>query len=299
MTIINEDDMEQWGLVLAWYDEYTKGRGKKDYVAKINFLKEYSLKAFCISFSELDQMSEEDRNHFFNLLEENNMFVSPHCSFDNLTGTKSEIDDQIESVKQQIKKYIKSLRTPIVTATCGQSHRYDRVMSFSEKVKKFSYFFEPVAAACREEGAVLALENHADYYCSEIVEIIEETPDLFFLLDTANALHIGEQPVKAARDAAPYTVGTHFKDHYMVREDSPLHYEIRGCALGDGDAELEECYRILKENSPFGNKLIHFIELFKPEDLTAMECWHKSLHFIDELKEQYNGVNKFIAKEEK
>ncbi len=290
MANLTKKDGSQWGLVLAWYGEYLENRGDKDYLAKINFLKEYDLKSFCMSFDDLDEMSSQDKDRLFNLLEENDMYVAPHCSFDNLTGSQDEIDKQIEKVQIQIVKYLKLLRTPIVTATCGKSHRYDRVLPFPKKVEKFSYFFKPLAGACKEQGVLLALENHADYYCSEIVEIIKATPELYFLLDTGNALHIGEDPVKAAEDAAPYTVGTHFKDHYMVKETPPLHYEIRGSALGDGDAELEECYRIIKENSPFKNRLIHFIELFKPDDMTVMECWNKSLNFIDDLKEKYDEI---------
>jgi sugar phosphate isomerase/epimerase len=115
---------------------------------------------------------------------------------------------------------------------------------------------------------------------------MRETPRLYLFLDTANALHIGERPVQACLDAAPYVVGTHFKDHYMVRgEKDPLHYEIRGCALGDGDAELDQQYRILMEKSPFRDRLVMLFELFTPGDgsLTHIECFEKSVRFVNSL----------------
>ena len=117
-----------------------------------------------------------------------------------------------------------------------------------------------------------------DYYVHEIVEIISAVPGMGLLFDTANALHIGEHPLKAAADAAPYTMGTHFKDHYMVRVAKPnLHYEISGCALGDGDAVLADAYRVITANSPYSDRLIMLLELFKAKDQPAMECWNRSI----------------------
>lgn len=278
-------DRSQWGLVLAWYPEYTEGRGEKQHRARIDFLREYGLKTYGMSFGELDAMTREDREDLFSLLEEYDMFITPHFGFDKITANNADIDRMAQDLIRQIQTYIGPLRSKIVTATLGGSHRYDRVMPFSKKVERFSYFFKPVAEACKEAGVLLAVENHADYYCCELVEIIKETPHLYLLLDTANALHIGEKPLQAALDAAPYTVGTHFKDHVMNRkEEGAIHYIVGGCALGDGDAELESCYRIIKENSPFANELVHLIELFKPAEMGALECFEKSLAFIEHLQ---------------
>ena len=73
----------------------------------------------------------------------------------------------------------------------------------------------------------------------------------------------GRRAIDGALDAAPYTLGTHFKDHTLERKTSPLHYEIGHWVLGSGDAELEECYRIIKEKSPYKNELVMLLEMFK------------------------------------
>jgi hypothetical protein len=78
----------------------------------------------------------------------------------------------------------------------------------------------------------------------------------------------------------------------MVKGDNPpLHYEIRGCALGDGAAELERQYKVIFDKSPFRDKLVMLFELFAPEDksLKPLECFEKSVAFVRGLQDAYEN----------
>lgn len=282
-------DRSVWGLMVAWYPDYTKGRGGSGFEAKIGFLKEYGLKMFCASVEEISALAPGDKDRLFELLEKEDMSLTPYFDANHLLLPAGEADRENDRLLAFFEKHLKHLRSKTVNATCGRSHRYDRAMPFAEKVGRFSTLFRPLAAYCEAAGSPLALENHGDYYCAEIVEFVKATPGMHMIFDTANALHIGEKPLQAALDAAPYAIGTHFKDHGLVMVPDPVkHYEVVGSALGDGDAELEACYRVLKENSPLGDRLNMYIELFKPDGMAAMECWERSMSFISGVRAKYD-----------
>lgn len=62
---------------------------------------------------------------------------------------------------------------------------------------------------------------------------------------------VWEDPVKAAKNMAPYTYTTHFKDHIIVEEpETEYGYLVCGVPAGTGNIDLEECFKIMVENSP-------------------------------------------------
>ena len=288
MKRLQEQGETIWGLALAWYGDYTKGGNADPYLAKMDFLDRYGMKAFIAGVEEIDGLGDARREALFAALADRDMHCILHSSIDHMDWETGEQDHEIEKQLRLLDRYIVPCRSSIVTTCAGDSNRYDRKMPWEEKVERFSRIMKPVARLCWDKGSPFGIENHADYFVTDLLEILRETPRLYLFLDTANALHIGEQPVRACEDAAPYVIGTHFKDHFMVRgEIAPLHYEIRGSALGDGDAELRKQYRIIMEKSPFRDKLVMLFELFTPDDgsLTHLECFEKSVGFVRSLQE--------------
>ena len=278
-----------WGLALAWYGDYTAGGDADPHIAKMDFLAKYSMKAYGSSPKEIDAMEPTARDKLFQALIDRDMHIILHANINHIDGGYDEMDRHSEKQIELLDKYVKPCRSDIVTC-CAANHRYDGKWPWDERIKRFSKALSPIARACYEMGAPLGIENHADYFISDILEFMRETPRLYIFLDTANALHIGEQPVRACEDAAPYVIGTHFKDHAMVKgESAPLHFEIRGCALGDGAAELERQYKIIFDRSPFRDKLVMLFELFAPEDksLKPIDCFEKSVAFIRKLQDDY------------
>ncbi len=286
MKIQEKSPKTTWGLALAWYPEYTENLSENPYEAKIQFLKKYGMKTFSAGLTQIDSLSDKEKDNLFALLQDQDAHCILHTSIDHMNQSISDQDRAIEEQLIMLDKYIVPCRSSIVTTCAGRSHRYDEEFPWAEKVARFSRIMRPVADLCWQKRSPFSIENHADYFVSDLLEILRETPQLYMFLDTANALHIGEQPVKACIDAAPYVVGTHFKDHKMKQgAQDPLHYEIQGCALGDGDAELEKQYAIIMEKSPYRHELTMMFELFTPDDgsLTHVACFEKSVGYIQGL----------------
>ena len=132
----------------------------------------------------------------------------------------------------------------------------------------------------------LGIENHGDFYCSDLVNLCRRVPHLHLFLDTGNPFLIGERPDLALAVAAPWTIGTHFKDHRVrPRLDArPLQFEIDGAALGEGDVPLREAYARLRRESPFADRLIMEIEMIVPAGESPSACWQRSLAFVRSLE---------------
>ena len=143
----------------------------------------------------------------------------------------------------------------------------------------------PLAQACWELGIPLGIENHGDFYCSDLAQLCDVTPHLYIFLDTGNTYLIGERPWPAFEVAAPFTIGTHFKDHRVTpRLDArPLHFEVAGSPLKEGDVPLRECYELLLAQSPMPEKLTMGVEMICPAGMDPVESMEKSLSFVRSL----------------
>jgi len=174
-----------------------------------------------------------------------------------------------------------------VTTLVGKYHRFMREPSLQEQMDRVPSVIGPIAYACHEFGCPLGIENHGDYYASDLVELCRRTPFLGIFLDTGNTYLIGEPSLPAIRAAAPLTIGTHFKDHHVWPEKQtyPLRFEIGGAVLGEGDVGLREAYDILLAEAPNPASLVMMIEMVAPQPMLPGECLQKSLAFIRSLPE--------------
>jgi sugar phosphate isomerase/epimerase len=141
----------------------------------------------------------------------------------------------------------------------------------------------PLAKACKDMGRPLGIENHGDFYCSDLVELCERVPGLGIFLDTGNCYLIGEKPLPAAREAAPHTIGTHFKDHMVSPAPGPLRFEIHGAVLGQGHVGLRQIYDILAAHAPAPDKLVMHWELVPPKDMNGLDALEQSWVFVRSL----------------
>jgi len=172
-------------------------------------------------------------------------------------------------------------RTPICVSGVSRYSSFTRQPSVAEQIERLSQALAPVAAAAHRAGCPVGLHN-AGHYCSDVAELCRRTPHLGILFDTGNAFLVGERPPRAAVAAAPYTVGTHFKDHYVApnKQARPLCVDIRGAILGDGDAGLREIYGILRESTPGFEGLTMLMEIDPVEGLTQRAALAKCLDFV-------------------
>jgi sugar phosphate isomerase/epimerase len=107
----------------------------------------------------------------------------------------------------------------------------------------------------RDEGVVLALENHIDYTSAEIYQILERVGSdwLKVNFDTGNTLRMMENPVAAARRLGPHTVATHTKDVDACRHVPPEEwYFFSSVPVGTGLVDIPGVVRALKQTGYTG-----------------------------------------------
>jgi sugar phosphate isomerase/epimerase len=96
--------------------------------------------------------------------------------------------------------------------------------------------FTPMA---RDEGRIMAIENHQDFGSAELVEYCKHfTQAVFITLDTGNTFPVAESPMDFVRRAAPYVRHVHLKDYRV--QFTGEGYRLVRCAIGDGAVPFKE-----------------------------------------------------------
>jgi sugar phosphate isomerase/epimerase len=118
--------------------------------------------------------------------------------------------------------------------------------------------FRELVTLAERKNVVLTIENHGGFpgTAEEVIACIEGVGSPFFasLLDTANFLGAGQDPLEAARELAPYVRHVHVKDmlkfpagsdrgHKAARGD----YNLESCTVGKGIVPNRDIFRVLRE----------------------------------------------------
>ena len=272
-----------WGFAGPWYGEYNCS-GDDAVMKRLNFLVAHGFKSTAIGF---DAMREpKQREAIAALVEQHDLQLTVYLHQNWVQNDQEAIKRSLEDFAANMEKYGAMLRVPIVTTSPGGVHRFMRQPPFNEQLDRMSQALAPAAQVCHELGTPLGIENHGDYYCSDLVEICKRTPHLYIFLDTGNTYLIGEQSVAGCRAATPYTIGTHFKDHYVRPDHRQLCFQLDGAPLGEGDVGLAEVYRILLAQAPEPHKLIMQWEMVTPKGMSPLECLERSWTFIRALEKE-------------
>ena len=274
-----------WGYAGPWFGEFTGG--DDSLMVQLRWLVANNLSSTHVFLPHLAQMPEAEREEVGQHLADHDLRLVPVVHFDFLAEGRDEVMRNTDSAIRMLGEYHDLVRAPIVTTLVGRYHRFMREPSFEEQMDRLPSAIAPIAQACHEFNTPLGIENHGDYYCTDLVALCERTPFLGIFLDTGNTYLIGEQSLPGIRAAAPYTIGTHFKDHFVwpEKETYPLRFEIGGAALGQGDVGLAEAYHILVEHAPEPESLVMLMEMIPARPDGPQECLEKSLAFIRSLPE--------------
>jgi sugar phosphate isomerase/epimerase len=121
---------------------------------------------------------------------------------------------------------------------------------FDQDRPRLMALLEDAAQLAEQYRIPLAIENHSDYAAWQIAMLMGDLGShlVGICFDSGNTPSSLEEPVQAARAAAPYVLQTHLRDCKLVHADYGLRYE--GVALGEGDVDLAEVVRILQGESP-------------------------------------------------
>jgi sugar phosphate isomerase/epimerase len=186
----------------------------------------------------------------------------------------------LDGCVEDLRAWGEMLRTPIVTTCVGPYHRFQSEPPLAAQLDRLADVLAPVAAACHEMHRPLGIENHGDYYCDDLAGLCDRVEHLGIFLDTGNPYLIGEAPLPACRRAAPYTIGTHFKDHLVHPDPKTLTFVIGGSPLGEGHVGLREVYDLLRAEAPSPDRLVMQWEMVPPEDMDPFECLERSWAFV-------------------
>ncbi|MFQ5809938.1 MAG: sugar phosphate isomerase/epimerase family protein [Armatimonadota bacterium] len=275
-----------WGYATPWFGQFI-GDADDQLMVKLQFLVDHDLQATHIGMKEIAAMDEARRRRIGEFLEANDLRLVPTVWFDYLDQDVAALRRNMDEAIAAIQESAELLRAPIITTGVGRYHRFMREPSFAEQMARLPEALAPLAQACHDLGRPLGIENHGDYYCSDLVTLCEQTPHLRIFLDTGNTYLIGEQSLPGIRAAAPLTIGTHFKDHHVQprKRARPLHFEIAGAVIGEGDVGLAEAYQILCDSAPDPDKLVMLLEMIPPEGMDPVACLERSLAFVRGLEE--------------
>lgn len=181
-----------------------------------------------------------------------------------------------DSAKHEIEKYVKRLRiakdmgSQVVNVTHSEAswkNHYTREPSITRQIEHMKINFARVTDHAEKIGIVMALENHADYRCSELAQVLNyvDSPFLKANLDTGNPVNVIEDPVEAARSVASHTIMVHLKDYRVLNshilDGAP---RFTHAPTGQGDLPLGEMLDILQRHSPDPENLRLLIETVPP-----------------------------------
>jgi sugar phosphate isomerase/epimerase len=133
-------------------------------------------------------------------------------------------------------------------------NRFRNDPPLQEQLDRIITNIKPVVRAAEDAGIVLAFENHLDYRAYEIVQIIEaiDSPNLRFLFDMGNTVVVIEDPVEAAKVAAPYTVLCHLKDVRVLpwTPNALFVAAVFAAPLGRGNVDIQQICEIMQAKAP-------------------------------------------------
>jgi len=180
---------------------------------------------------------------------------------------------RIERVKGEIEIASECGWRDLHSSLGGPNNRYNKEIPWERQTAATMEVLRALAPVLRDKGCRINLEDHGETTTFELVRIVEEIgPDTVGIcLDTANVLVFAEDPVEAARRAAPYTHMTHTKDGIIYFSERGL--TRQGRPPGQGCLDWEKILPILAEHSPDltlsieDHKWLFEAEIFTPE-------WH-------------------------
>ena len=159
-------------------------------------------------------------------------------------------DERLRLIEEQIEAAATCGWHELHSLLGGEDTRYRDPVPWRQHLADSTEMIRELGPVLRAHGSRIDLETHGEATTFELVRIVEEAgPDIAGIcLDTANVLIFGEDPVAAARRAAPYTHLTHTKDAIVYFCDRGV--TRQGRPPGEGVLDWEQILPILAEHEP-------------------------------------------------
>lgn len=145
------------------------------------------------------------------------------------------------------------------------------------QMEKLIKLMKESAKRAEDHGIKLAMENHFDFTCDEMLEMFDavSSPCFGMTFDTGNALRYGDEPVAAAKKLSKYIYAIHFKDVAPLRDGNPEDWFYYACTpIGKGVIDIPALVKTLEESGYKGLYAIEFDYLdpkFHDEDSALVD----------------------------
>ena len=153
-------------------------------------------------------------------------------------------------------------------------NRYSPQPDLDDQLRRIESNVQTLLPLAADVGVTLALEPHMDYRCAELVPVVETiaSPHLRLVLDVTSPLAVTEDPLDAARLAAPYVVATHLRDMRVQALTEVATGALFHTPIGEGHVPVDQILDILHDRASDPNALIHCLKIVtRPEH--DVEAW--------------------------
>ena len=199
---------------------------------------------------------------------------------------RQPVKEQMEVLQRQADIHLAALgelELPIAQIVVPAMHRFSRELALEEQLGRLTELLTPLVDRLGEAGVKVSIENHGDYYVSDLVGLCRRVPGLTLNLDTGNCFLIGERPDLIPDEAFPLVSCTHWKDHWVAPNHKDLSFELKGATLGEGHAGLDSLYERLLRLHPDPASVRLMIEWVPDQDMGSVRCFNDSLAYLAKI----------------
>lgn len=198
---------------------------------------------------------------------------------DFLNGSNGDVEKEIERVKRHV-DIAEAIGSKCMRhdATWGVAKNVPPPRGFDDVVDRIAHGYREVTVYAEKKGIVTSIENHG-YFVQDSVRVeklINKVGHSNFgaLIDIGNFLCADENPIYAVGVLAPYAKHVHAKDFHvksgMLKNPGEGFFKsrggnyLRGAIVGHGNAPVDQCIAILKNQGYDGYISLEFEGLEDP-----------------------------------
>lgn len=168
-----------------------------------------------------------------------------YCELDT-RGTEYEHLKKVITIAKQLDADV--IRTYEVVKRCN-GITYQNVVKHLDTV---IVDLKKIAPLLEKHRIKLCLENHEYVTSKELLSVIEavNSPWIGLLYDIGNSMMVWEEPLDAVKIMSNKIFSTHLKDNIIVEDpDTEIGYSICGTPMGEGNIDIEACYKVLLQET--------------------------------------------------
>ncbi|MBW3622160.1 MAG: sugar phosphate isomerase/epimerase [Armatimonadetes bacterium] len=176
---------------------------------------------------------------------------------DYMVIVNAEVEETVAYLKAALTVGATVVRATLSNILCGDRRKLEE--GWEARLEAVAKKMNALIPYAEDLGVCIALENHQDASCDDLLLLAEMTgnsPAFGVTLDAGNPLAVGEGPVETAERLAPIIRHVHMKDYTI--HFAPEGYRLVRCAAGDGVVDFPAIMEILRKT---GNEVTYGIEI--------------------------------------